>query len=40
MFGVDYIYAGTVVGKLEGDPLMVKGFYNTLLSAKTEVNLV
>jgi ribulose-bisphosphate carboxylase large chain len=40
MSGVDHIHAGTVVGKLEGDPLMVKGFYNTLLDAKTEVNLV
>jgi ribulose-bisphosphate carboxylase large chain len=24
--GVDHIHAGTVVGKLEGDPLMIKGF--------------
>jgi|TARA_E500000178_G_scaffold274089_1_gene272579 ribulose-bisphosphate carboxylase large chain len=39
MAGVDHIHAGTVVGKLEGDPLMVKGFYNTLLSIKTAVNL-
>merc|ERR1711933_174751 len=31
MAGVDHIHAGTVVGKLEGDPKMVKGFYNTLL---------
>ena len=37
--GVDHIHAGTVVGKLEGDPLMVKGFYNTLLDVKTEINL-
>ncbi len=28
--GVDHIHAGTVVGKLEGDPRMVKGFYDTL----------
>lgn len=28
--GVDHIHAGTVVGKLEGDPLMIKGFYDTL----------
>jgi MoxR-like ATPase len=27
MSGVDHIHAGTVVGKLEGDPLMIKGFY-------------
>jgi len=39
MAGVDHIHAGTVVGKLEGDPLMVKGFYNTLLDVKTDVNL-
>jgi ribulose-bisphosphate carboxylase large chain len=39
MAGVDHIHAGTVVGKLEGDPLMVKGFYNTLLNTKTDVNL-
>jgi ribulose-bisphosphate carboxylase large chain len=37
--GVDHIQAGTVVGKLEGDPLMIKGFYNTLLDFKTEINL-
>jgi len=39
MAGVDHIHAGTVVGKLEGDPLMVKGFYNTLLDVKSFVNL-
>ena len=31
MAGVDYIHAGTVGGKLEGDPKMIKGFYKTLL---------
>jgi ribulose-bisphosphate carboxylase large chain len=31
MAGVDHIHAGTVVGKLEGDPKMIKGFYRTLL---------
>ena len=31
MSGVDHIHAGTVVGKLEGDPNAVKGFYDTLL---------
>jgi len=30
MAGVDHLHAGTVVGKLEGDPLAVKGFYDTL----------
>jgi ribulose-bisphosphate carboxylase large chain len=39
MAGVDHIHAGTVVGKLEGDPLMIQGFYNTLLCVKSEVNL-
>jgi ribulose-bisphosphate carboxylase large chain len=38
MAGVDHIHAGTVVGKLEGDPLMIKGFYNTLLDFKSEDN--
>ncbi|ALG69257.1 ribulose-bisphosphate carboxylase large subunit [Beggiatoa leptomitoformis] len=28
--GVDHIHAGTVVGKLEGDPNTVKGFYDIL----------
>lgn len=28
--GVDHIHAGTVVGKLEGDPNMVRGFYDIL----------
>lgn len=28
--GVDHIHAGTVVGKLEGDPNSVQGFYATL----------
>jgi ribulose-bisphosphate carboxylase large chain len=39
MAGVDHIHAGTVVGKLEGDPVMVKGFYNTLLLPHLDVNL-
>ena len=39
MAGVDHIHAGTVVGKLEGDPLMIKGFYNTLLQTHLDVNL-
>ena len=28
LMGVDHIHAGTVVGKLEGDPGMVKGYYS------------
>nr|YP_009510819.1 ribulose-1,5-bisphosphate carboxylase/oxygenase large subunit [Gracilaria gracilis]AXI96492.1 ribulose-1,5-bisphosphate carboxylase/oxygenase large subunit [Gracilaria gracilis] len=39
MSGVDHIHAGTVVGKLEGDPLMIRGFYNTLLQTHLKVNL-
>ena len=35
MAGVDHIHAGTVVGKLEGDPLMIKGFYDTLRETRT-----
>src|SRR6478609_8054330 len=30
MAGVDHIHAGTVVGKLEGDPATTRGFYDTL----------
>jgi len=30
MMGVDHVHAGTVVGKLEGDPSMIKGYYDTL----------
>merc|ERR1711985_206706 len=39
MSGVDHIHAGTVVGKLEGDPLMIKGFYDSLLLTHLDVNL-
>ncbi len=28
LMGVDHVHAGTVVGKLEGDPGMVKGYYS------------
>ena len=30
LMGVDHIHAGTVVGKLEGDPATTAGFYDTL----------
>ncbi len=30
MAGVDHIHAGTVVGKLEGDPSVIRGVYDTL----------
>nr|YP_010335713.1 ribulose-1,5-bisphosphate carboxylase/oxygenase large subunit [Chroothece richteriana]UNJ14119.1 ribulose-1,5-bisphosphate carboxylase/oxygenase large subunit [Chroothece richteriana] len=39
MAGVDHIHAGTVVGKLEGDPLMIKGFYKTLLDSTLSIDL-
>jgi ribulose-bisphosphate carboxylase large chain len=39
MAGVDHIHAGTVVGKLEGDPLMIKGFYDTLRETRTAQSL-
>jgi len=37
--GVDHIHAGTVVGKLEGDPDMVQGFYNVLREDRNTVDL-
>jgi ribulose-bisphosphate carboxylase large chain len=39
MAGVDHIHAGTVVGKLEGDPATVAGYYATLRDDPTEQNL-
>ncbi len=30
MLGVDHIHAGTAVGKLEGDPNLVRGYYDIL----------
>ncbi|PSR26254.1 MAG: ribulose-bisphosphate carboxylase large subunit [Sulfobacillus benefaciens] len=39
LIGVDHIHAGTVVGKLEGDPNMIHGFYKTLRDSKVEANL-
>ncbi len=37
--GVDHIHAGTVVGKLEGDPNSVRGFYDILREPVNPVNL-
>ena len=37
--GVDHIHAGTVVGKLEGDPHSVQGFYDVLREPRNAVNL-
>jgi len=36
--GVDHLHAGTVVGKLEGDPSSVRGFYDTLREDKLPPN--
>jgi len=30
LLGVDHIHSGTVVGKLEGDPNIIRGYYDTL----------
>jgi ribulose-bisphosphate carboxylase large chain len=38
MAGVDHIHAGTIVGKLEGDPNAVQGYYNTLRENKLDPN--
>jgi ribulose-bisphosphate carboxylase large chain len=37
--GVDHLHAGTVVGKLEGDPNSVQGFYNVLREGRNAVDL-
>ena len=39
LIGVDHIHAGTVVGKLEGDPSMVRGYYDTLRESRVPQNL-
>ena len=38
LLGVDHIHSGTVVGKLEGDPNAIRGYYNTLLKDKVPAN--
>jgi len=40
LLGVDHIHAGTVVGKLEGDPNMIQGYYDTLRLDKVRANLL
>jgi ribulose-bisphosphate carboxylase large chain len=37
--GVDHLHAGTIVGKLEGDPNSVQGFYNVLRETRNPVDL-
>ncbi len=39
MAGVDHIHAGTVVGKLEGDPATISGIYDILREENVEQNL-
>ena len=38
MIGVDHVHAGTVVGKLEGDPNTTAGYYDTLRENHVPVN--
>ncbi len=37
--GVDHLHAGTAVGKLEGDPMTVQGFYNVCRDTVTKQDL-
>ena len=37
--GVDHLHAGTAVGKLEGDPMTVQGYYNVCRDAYTRQDL-
>src|SRR5689334_5018999 len=39
MAGVDHIHAGTVVGKLEGDPNVIRGIYDTCREMHVQKNL-
>jgi len=39
MAGVDHLHTGTAVGKLEGDPLTVQGYYNVCREMVNEVDL-
>jgi ribulose-bisphosphate carboxylase large chain len=39
LLGVDHLHAGTVVGKLEGDPSMIAGYYDTLRLGYVSENL-
>jgi len=38
LIGVDHLHAGTVVGKLEGDPATTRGYYDTLRDDHIPVN--
>ncbi|HEV3365613.1 MAG TPA: RuBisCO large subunit C-terminal-like domain-containing protein, partial [Acidimicrobiia bacterium] len=39
LLGVDHVHAGTVVGKLEGDPNIIRGYYDTLRLEHVEADL-
>nr|MBA3411374.1 ribulose-bisphosphate carboxylase large subunit [Geodermatophilaceae bacterium] len=39
LIGVDHMHAGTVVGKLEGDPATTRGYYDTLRDDHIPTNL-
>jgi len=39
MAGVDHLHAGTAVGKLEGDPATVQGYYNVCRDTHTKADL-
>ena len=38
LLGVDHVHAGTVVGKLEGDPGTTRGYYDTLRMSHVPAN--
>ncbi len=37
--GVDHLHAGTAVGKLEGDPMTVQGYYNVCRETRNAIDL-
>jgi ribulose-bisphosphate carboxylase large chain len=39
LLGVDHVHAGTVVGKLEGDPNIIQGYYDTLRLEHVEADM-
>ena len=38
LIGVDHVHAGTVVGKLEGDPALIKGYYDICRQRRNTAN--
>ncbi|HEV3363150.1 MAG TPA: form I ribulose bisphosphate carboxylase large subunit [Acidimicrobiia bacterium] len=39
LLGVDHVHSGTVVGKLEGDPNIIRGYYDTLRLEHVEADM-